>query len=105
VAQVPSTLFKLISMSLAGDRTGFAREFWLRQLAKLLNRCSSMNCSRYEHSTWLYGECVKDGKEMLNYIIEFAKLLRALRRSGSSYIIELNDMVIQINEECAEVIR
>jgi hypothetical protein len=92
-------------MSLAGDRTGFAREFWLRQLAKPLNRCSNMNCSRYEHSTWLYGECVKDGKEMLNYIIEFAKLLRALRRSGSSYIIELNDMVIQINEECAEVIR
>jgi hypothetical protein len=72
-------LSKLINATLADSRTGSggARAFWLKQLVKLVNRYTSMNCNRFNCPRFS-AECLREKRELFEYIIDFAKVLGAL---------------------------
>jgi hypothetical protein len=98
MGQYVNFLSRLISVTLAGDRTGSAREFWFRQLEKLVRRFLGLSCSRYRYVEF-YVECLRDRRELFDYIIGLASALGALTQQSGLYVVKLGDRAVCFSTE------
>jgi len=98
MGQYVNFLSKLINSTLANGRTGSAREFWFKQLEKLVNRYTSMNCNRFSYPKFI-AECLREKKDLFEYIIDFATALGALAEHSGSFIIKLPSRVVCFSRE------
>jgi len=97
MGQYENFLNKFISSSLAGSRTGSAREFWLNMLEKVVNRYVSMNCNKYNPKR--IAECQQEKKDFFEYIIDFAKVLGALDERNGFYVVKLPSRAVCFSRE------
>ena len=97
MGQYVNFLSRLISVTLAGDRTGSAREFWFRQLEKLVKRFG-LSCSRYRYVEF-YVECLRDRRELFDYIIGLASALGVLAQQSGLYVVKLGDRAVCFSTE------
>jgi hypothetical protein len=83
MGQYVNFLSRLISVTLAGDRTGSAREFWFRRL----------------ENVEFYVECLRDRRELFDYIIGLASALGALVQQSGLYVVKLGDRAVCFSRE------
>jgi hypothetical protein len=100
MGQYVNFLSRLISVTLASSRTGSgdAKAFWLKQLEKLVNRYTSMNCSRYSYPRFCT-ECMREKRGLFEYIIDFAAALGVLAEHSDSFLIKLPSKAVCFSRE------
>jgi hypothetical protein len=100
MGQYVNFLSRLINVTLASNRTGSggAKAFWLKQLEKLVNRYTSMNCNRFRYPRFC-AECLREKRDLFEYIIDFAKVLGALAEHSGYFMVRLSSRAVCFSKE------